>query len=240
MTTQGREKIDYLKGGNDGMDCWIVGTGPSIDDIDLSRIPRVDHTRIFALNGAILWFDMPGDNAWWVFTDKRVLHEIGGEVQTFKTLRCLCYKQTMEMMRSWRCSGRWVEYSREAFRQKRTCAETAILLARYLGFSRAFLVGVDGFATKEDARPYTRKLPVKRKRCYFMEEGVLSSNKNSMRDMTTALNALSTRIGSSMEVYQTSPIAPSLEFGKRIDFYDAVSKSERARRQIFTPPDRRI
>ena len=226
MTGQFREHINMNEGSCDGLRCWIVGTGPSLDGVKLSKIKG---EYIFALNGAVLRFTNINayPDAFWVWYDLRTLRELTVRVQkSWKRVQCIIHKKGIEEMRSWKGSGRYIEYVKDRFKAKRTVAETAILLAHFLGFSEIVLVGIDGMQAV-DGRPYAEGFDWKQ--CHFMERGNQRSCRKSSEQMVGALEDVKNRInrmGDAPRIIQTSPIYPAREQFECMTFDEAVESGK--------------
>lgn len=220
MTGQFREEIGGLRNTCGGETLWIVGAGPSLDDVDLGALKG---EYIFALNSAGIFF---GDrrkfpNAWWVWWDLRAYREIWPHMQK-DHVQAIVHKRGNEMMRSHKGSGRFIYYKGESlFKPVRTVLETALLIGEFLGFDRANLVGVDGMVAR-DGKPYCSMVN-EWKRCHFMDTARRSSWQMSARAFGHAMHDLivSGRI-KHMCIYQTSPIYPRDDF-KKCTMADALS-----------------
>jgi len=225
MTAQFREMIGPLEGKCKGLRCWIVGTGPTLDDIDINALRG---QYVMALNSAILKFMnvRAFPDAWWVWYDARTLRELWPRVQKeWKRVQCVIHKKGIEDMRSALCAGRYVEYVKHEFHASRTCAETAILLAQFLGFSEIFLAGIDGMMARE-GEPYAKTLSQK-KQCHFMTQGDQDSCVKSSNQMIHAMATLKGRLkerGEVPRIVQTSTIYPNREQFEFLPFDEAVKE----------------
>ena len=216
MTAQMREDLGPLQDSMRGERVWIVGSGPSLDDVDLMRI-RGEY--IFALNAAYTLFRdaRTYGRAWWLWWDMRVYREvfprmIGEDKRQWPVLRAILHKNGMENMRSYRGQSRTIVYPREErFRPKRTVAETALLIADFLGFNDAYLVGIDGLVARGD-QPYAKLLSWKR--CHFMNTERRGSWQKSHAAFRPAIAAAMERI-ERMRIWQTSSLYRGPEFKRR-------------------------
>jgi len=215
MTAQFREMIGPLQGSCRGLRCYIVGTGPTMDDVNLSKLRG---QYIMALNGAVLKFTnlRSYPDAWWVWYDARAYRELWSRVKDqWRRIQCIIHKKGMEDMRSHLGAGRYVEYVKDNFRASRTVAETAILLCQFLGFSEVVLVGIDGMQAR-DGIPYASGFEWKH--CRFMTAGQQESCQKSSAQMVQAFEDLKEKLadrGRVPRIIQTSvayPVRDQFEF----------------------------
>jgi len=228
MTAQFREKIGPLEGTCEGLRCWIVGAGPSLDDVPIAALRG---KYIMALNAAVLKFTnvRAFPDAWWVWCDSRTLRELWDKVRkTWKRTQCLIHKKGMEDMRSHQGAGRYIEYVKEEFKATRTVAETAILLAQFLGFSEIVLVGIDGMQAR-DGKAYADEFN-EWKQCHFMKNGTQESCQRSSDQMVEAMEALKKRMGDRGDIpriIQTSELYPARSQFEFMPFAEAVKLDDR-------------
>lgn len=237
MTGQFREKIGPLEGSCKGLQCFVVGSGPSLDDVNLASLKG---KYILALNAAILKFTSVRSypDAWWVWYDSRAYREMWERVTSgWNRIQCLTHKKGMEDMRGHKGGGRYIEYVKDEFRPERSVVETAILLAQFLGFSEVVLVGIDGMQGR-DGEPYAKGLS---KPCHFMQQGDQASCRRSSESMVQALDRLNERMaerGRVPRIIQTSELYPRRDQFEFLPFDEAVrskrepTKQARARSKL--------
>lgn len=219
MTAQLRENIGPMQGNMVGRRLWIVGSGPTVDDVDVRRLGK---NYIVALNWAIMLFaGKPHPNAWWMWWDQRTRREVWPQLApVWGKPKIIIHKKGMEEMRSHKGAGRYVCYgSVPAFRPKRSVVETALITSDFLGFSETVLVGVDGFATRDDNRPYCRQL--NDKDCHFMNRNKPGSWKNSSQQFVDAINQMP-KLGT--RIIQTSDLCPDVERFERESFDSVLGR----------------
>ena len=225
MTKQITSPIAHVENKMGGEDVWIVGSGPSLDDIDERKLQG---KYIYALNWSYkLFLDYEKyPDAWWLYCDKRAYYQVKDYLQNNK-VQVIVEKRNMEQMRSLRQFVHWVWYPRNTFSQERSIAETALQMADFCGFDRAFLVGIDGFRIKP-GQPYTRK--IQRNKCYFMKPEVPGSERKSSRDFVEKINSVAKRL-KKLKVFICSDLYPIDEspMFKKISFEEALNASNHRR-----------
>ena len=220
MTGQWREKLGPLKDKFRKNKCWICGTGPSLDDVDLSLL---GDRRIFALNAAITLFSNHKHfkDVWWVFWDLRAYHESWNRTgRLMKIIRAFVHKRALEVTRSLRISGHYVEYEGNIFKPKRTVLETALRVVDYLGFEEVYMVGID-FAVRP-MQPYATELMWKN--CFFWDFKTQKECK-SVVEMLEAMRAFKPELNN-VKVFQTSPLFPDTELFPYIPYEDALKRTK--------------
>jgi hypothetical protein len=210
-----------------GQRCWILGSGPSLDAIDLKKIGN-DH--ILALNAAVTLVadSRRHQNVWWVYRDVRIVNEVFPVLWKcpWRNWRVITHKRAFAALRDtgvWRHrSCRAFIYPIEAIIHQKTVAEDAIQLAAILGFSEAYLVGIDCAA--KDGKPYAKSLTWKE--CHFVDpKKPPVTEPMACKSMAAGLEALKSKLNGTIKVFNTSPIAPPI-FPK-IDFEEAVALRNR-------------
>lgn len=233
MTAFCTEEIGTLQDSCKGYRLFIVGAGPTIDDVNLGKLKG---QYIFALNAAATLFTNPRafPDAWWVWWDLRACREVYPRVKSTR-IQSLVHKKGLEELRVHRGTGRFVHYRHQnQFKPRRTVAETAILLGDFLGFEEAILVGVDGLVGR-NGRAYCDAV-ASWKSCYFCNPTVEGSWKGSSDAFVSAMALLMPSIR--MKVRTTSDLYPGDEF-ERISYEEAVAlpppekdeETEKRRRQ---------
>jgi hypothetical protein len=201
MTAQFRDSLDLHQDEKKGLGVWIVGSGTSLEDVDLQRL-RGQH--ILSLNASIALTRNLNANVWWVYHDMRTYREVYPKIDTEgSTLNCYVHRRGAEQMREYKKSARFVIYRDGEFRPKRTVLETALMLSEFLGFEEAYLLGIDAFAFSGDQRPYAKGLE---KTCHFAKQGVKDSWKKSQSSFISALSDLEEKLD--IPVFRVSNLFP--------------------------------
>lgn len=216
---QTRENLGPWKGKLKGKKLWIVGSGPSLDDVDVGLLAG---RHIFALNGAIqLFVDRKRyPDAWWLFWDLRAFNQIWPHIEEdWGVIRAIVHKRAMENTRHLRCSGRFIAYVREAFPTQRTVIETALLIGDYMGYDEIYLAGVD-FAAKI-GQAYHK--PLEWKPCHFWDRKGDPARCGSFRTMLKAIQEVLKKLKT--PVFQTSPIFPDKKLMPYVDFEEAIRRT---------------
>jgi len=221
VTVQMRRKLGPLQDSCKGKCVWILGSGPTLDDCDISRMSG---DYIFALNSSytFVWDHKMFNDAWWLLFDLRAYSELKERVKKIPLVKALVCKKSLEQMRELRNGGQYVEFVKLRFEPERSIVETALLIADFLGFDEAYMVGVDGFVPR-DGVPYCKAID-EWKKCHFMDKTLPDSWKGSSRDIVKALKAVKERL-SRLEVFQTSTAFPEPIF-QQISFEEALKRSE--------------
>lgn len=209
MTGQFRDEIGVFQDSCKGMRVWIIGAGPTLDDVPIKTF---EGEYVFALNAAATLFKnfRKFPDAWWLWWDQRTYREVWPKLNDWQRVQTIVHKKGMEMLRAHRGSGRFLSYGTgDQFKPKRTVAETALLIADFLGFDEAVLVGVDGLSAKENNEPYCKAINPW-KDCHFMKRDKPRSWKNSAQQFDTAMENVLPRIVR-MRVIQTSSLYPNRE-----------------------------
>lgn len=221
MTGQVRENIGPLQDTCEGSVAWIVGTGTSLDDIDVGQL---EGQFIIALNAAYeLFLDRKKyPDAWWLFWDIRAYTELWNRIgPKVNRVQAFLHKRALESLRSLRCNGRYVEFSSTAFKSDRTVIETALLIVDFLGFDEAYMAGVD-FAVKEH-QPYAQSFSWKQ--CHFWDASKRGTKSKSCRDMLTAFKKVHARLKKT-KIFHTSPLFPEEGVIPYLSFDEAVERAE--------------
>lgn len=195
--------------------CFIVGSGPSLDSLDLSLLRG---SLVFALNAAITLFD---DDAYWFLRDRRAIAEIMPRLTGRDTLRVIttikCY-DGLQSVAQRRRSIRAYLYDERSVTHERTVAEDALQLAKKAGCADAVLVGVD--CSAPPGRPYAAALDWKPCAWYDRKDPVPESK--ACASFLRALRALaaSERLDG-LPVYSTSATCDAFPF---LEFSSAVPR----------------
>lgn len=133
-----------------GEDCFIIGNGPSLNNMDLERLNGY-HT--FGLNKIYLMFEkISVDLSYHVSVNKLVIEQ---SISEFKELDCssfLSYQKSINLVDSSKnvnfiyTSGRPYMFQTDmtkALCEGNTVTYVAMQIAFYMGFERVFLIGVD-------------------------------------------------------------------------------------------------
>lgn len=151
-----------------GRRVFIVGSGPSLDDLDLSRL---NQSIVFALNASVTLFDLAeAGGLFWFVRDRRAVVECASRLLGPHTLRVIAgkrsWEQVLDFARRQRLSG--LVYDERSVVHERTVAEDALQIARRLGAAEAVLVGVDCHAPA--GRPYAAALGWKEPHWYRRDD----------------------------------------------------------------------
>lgn len=203
MTGQFTENLGPLKDCCKGAGLWIVGSGPSIDQHDLSKL---DGQYVFALNASILFTAALNAEVWWIYWDNRVFYELRSRLFALKPhvkmLRAIVNRRGEAQMREYRGQSRFIRYSDQSFKPDRSVLEVALKLAKHLGFDEVYTLGIDGFVDDE-GRGYCNDLNWKQVR--FINPAKPKLRSNSTRDFMKSLSAL--ELG--YDVFRVSDLFPS-------------------------------
>ena len=171
-----------------GRRLFIVGSGPSLDDLDLSIL---DGQNVWALNAsATLFADRPG--LFWLFRDTRTVGQVLPRLKSWRQLRVLT---TVRGFSDLECqtkrSRRAYIYDHQSVVHHRTVAEDALQLARRAGATDAVLVGVDCSAPA--GVPYAKALMWKPCAWYDVKKPVAESKAcasmlKALRDLAPSLH----------------------------------------------------
>lgn len=213
MTAQFRDSIDKQQGKKKG-GIWITGSGTSLDDISLEKLDGKD---IISLNYSIL--KTQHMNAWWVYYDMRVYGELFDKLNRSKPLNCYIHHRGCSQMREYKGAARFVEYKDGGeFKPSKTCLETALMISDFLGYSEAYLVGIDAFGFSANGKAYAKGLE---KKCRFAEEGNHKSFMNSQKNFLEAVGELNLDI----KVYRISDIYPDDGPFEKSTFEECLTRS---------------
>lgn len=215
MTMHVETSVEALAGKHEGESCWIVGSGPSLDDVKLGEIPKDAH--IYCLNAAMTLFadSKKWKNAWWIYRDRRICMEVGKRLSGWLKWKVLTHKKALQNLKDSRIARykNVVAYLYEptALVHKRTVVEDALQIVQMLGYEEVNLLGIDHCIV--DGRPYARNLMWKH--CYFhdtnkpQEEG-----RKPIEAMVRAMEDLKPKIDK-IKVYNLSPYYPRPVFEQR-------------------------
>jgi hypothetical protein len=147
-----------------GKRVFIVGSGPSLDEIELSRL---QNSIVFALNASATLFDLSAaDRVHWFARDRRIGPECLARLLGPHTLRMVAgiraWEQVTDTARRQNLSG--LVYDERHVVHERTVAEDALQIAKRLGAAEAVLVGVDCHAPP--GQPYAKALDWKEPHWY--------------------------------------------------------------------------
>lgn len=195
-----------------GKRCFILGSGPSLDSLDLSLLKG---QLVFALNAAITL--MP--DAYWVVRDLRAIAQILPRLRETKNLRVVTtikgYDAIQTKGLARRRSLRVWTYNEQSVVHEHTVAEDALQLARRAGCSDAVLVGVDCKAPP--GRPYAEALSWKP--CAWYEKPVPESKKCA--SFLRALKALAS--GGRLAGFPVVSTSASCDAFPYLEYTNAVS-----------------
>ena len=142
-------KLGQFKDKHKGQDCFIIGNGPSLKNMDLSPL-RKYHT--FGQNKIFLLFDKVDLNlSYLVSVNKLVIEQSASEFEAMKCPVFLSYTaakgvvaelphiQRLHTMNLWS----FYEDITQPICEGNTVTYVSLQIAYYMGFSRVFLIGVD-------------------------------------------------------------------------------------------------
>jgi hypothetical protein len=166
MSMSVESPIDIQCGKHTGERCWVVGSGPSLDKVNLRRLPRTED--VYALNATItLLTSHP--RAWWFFRDRRICFEIGPQrLASWKRWRVVTHRKALEMVKDRRMIPRGRSmvaylYNQDSIIHRRTVLEDTLQIVKFMGYDEVVLVGID-HAIINDC-PYAKALAWKD--CHF-------------------------------------------------------------------------
>ena len=202
------DNISFQFGKWKGQSCWIVGCGPSLDDVDLNLIRD---KNVFALNASITAFatkaKIPG--IWWFYRDRR----LGPEVEPYlmaagwNPWRVITPDKSitylLDRMRKQPKSLLVRTYDEGSVIHQRSVVEDALQIAHRMGFGRSILLGVDHAI--RDGEPYSKKF--RWKECYWMDRRKPPEKAVALDSMSRGLEALLPKL-IGMEVITTSNLYP--------------------------------
>ena len=196
-----------------GRRCFIVGSGPSLDDLDLASLRG---QVVWALNAsATLFDDRPG--LFWLLRDRRAIREILPRLAHWKRMRVVTHVKAFSQIETDTQKPRHAYvYEERSVVHTRTIAEDALQLARRAGCSDAVLVGVDCKAPP--GRPYAKALDWKDCAWYDRKDPVPESK--ACASMRRALADLATSgVLGDFPVYSASvslDVFPHLEYAHAV------------------------
>jgi hypothetical protein len=149
-----------LKGSEKRPFCWVVGSGTSLDNIDITKIHG---DPIFALNAAVILClsanPLNNINTNWVFSNKRPWKENKDRLIE-KPYRIYTRIENVGTTKGLGESGIPVVGLDESLGEgasKHTVATRAVRIARHLGYRNVFLLGID-CAPNEEGEVYAKPL----------------------------------------------------------------------------------
>jgi hypothetical protein len=190
-----------------GQTCWLMGSGPSLDEIDISLLKG---KTVFAVNAAItLIANNTFKSPWWLFRDRRIVHQIGSRLDRWKrwgifthkaafmTVKDVCGVKNKSMVAHL--------YDKEGVIHKRTIIEDALQIIKMLGFKQVNMVGVDHAVVEN--RPYAKALSWKE--CFFYDPKTppKSGTSVALNSMMKAVEDLLPHL-EGLKIVNTSPYYP--------------------------------
>lgn len=172
--------IEALKGTHNGETAIICCSGTSLSDYDDELAPRA--WKRFAINEAVKKLGPAAD--YWVLADDPIAHEYGKHCNERTTVLCmhqatriireLCKSRTIHTVESMPKPGRY--HNGFQFYSRATVMIGAVEMARYMGFKRFFIFGLDCFRLKE--------------RYYYDGRTPLSNAENEFREDQRVLSGI--------------------------------------------------
>lgn len=201
--------------------CFIVGSGPSLDDFDLSKIGK---EYVFCLNASITLFanSHRHPNAWWVVHDRRAILEIAPKLEDWHRWKIITHNKPWTALKDIGIRGgvNALIYPQHKIIHTRTVAEDAIQIAEYMGFDEAYLVGID--CGVRDNRPYAKALSWKECHFYDPKDPPANGISKSGISMAIAIENLKKELDPRFKVYNTSPICR--EIFPHADFNEVIAR----------------
>lgn len=214
--------LDAARGLLAGPRCWILGSGPSLDMHDLSRLAG---EIVIACNAAIVAALGTGAELIWHFHDGRALREVGPRLKAWRTWVVAAREESEKPIVAalQGRNGALIRYHRSRLVHRRTCMETAIQIAQELGFERAYLLGADRRSWNDEV--YAKSL--RWKHCWFRDPSGRAGEENAFREMSYALSLLAKTLR--IRVYDCSPISSGEVFYRAVydDVLDAAAGKPR-------------
>jgi len=223
MSVQSTTSIDVLKNTKQFLNktVWLMGSGPSLDLFDLNLLRD---QCVFALNAAItLISNNKFKNAWWIFRDVRICHQLGKKLDQWRSWRVIThlrgYHEMRDVMNLKMKNVVAYLYNKDGITHERTIIEDALQLLKFIGISQVNLIGIDHCVVKN--QPYARDLMWKE--CFFYdpkkphperEIAPVQAMINSMINLKPKLNNL--------KIYNTSPYYPDKSVFEFRDFKSLV------------------
>lgn len=204
-----------MHGKGAGQNCWIVGSGPSLDVLPWKNIPKEDY--VFCLNASITLFMDIGrfPNAWWFYRDRRICREIGTRLNPWRRFKIFTTRKGFLQARDCRLlhmkNVQAVIYEDKALIHERTVVEDALQLIRDMGFSECTLVGIDHCVV--NGVPYAKDLMWKD--CHFYSnKGNEQPEFQPIEAMIKSMENIKPKLGD-LRVFNASPYYPREVFPAR-------------------------
>ena len=146
---QGRNRLAALRNVHAGERCFLVGSGPSLNETDLTQLRS---ERTFALNRGYLKFDELGfPPTFLVCINGHVLRQFGEELSSqncmkfFSSTQAVGLKQTPEqiLLPTIHPTGFARDVTSRGVHEGGTVTFAALQLAYFMGFEEVILVGID-------------------------------------------------------------------------------------------------
>jgi len=228
MSFCSRENVGMLSKTYAGRKLWIVGCGPTLDDVDLNRMKN---GPVWCLNAAITLFTK-NRNAWWFLRDQRAFFECTPRLKDWRVWNIVTHTRLIAQMLSHGLGrkgmdARVLEYGWHTVEHRRTVLEDALQVADKVGFAETYLVGVDHAV--RNFKPYAK--PLLWKTCHFYRWDRAEKEGRKMKPVSGPLTRMSQIMCElvprlKMKVYNTSEVYPSDAF-ERIGYDEAIKRFER-------------
>ena len=150
-------KLRFFKDLHQGEDCFIMGNGPSLNKIDLSRL---NHFHVFGLNKIYLLLDKIELNlSYHVAVNPFVIQQSKEALESLSCPTFLSYCAAKNVIDSkshvyFIATSSGISFHKDIINilsEGWTVTYVALQLAYYMGFHRVFLIGVDhNFSTQGD------------------------------------------------------------------------------------------
>jgi hypothetical protein len=155
-------RLAHFKNKHQGHDCFIIGSGPSLNSMDLTPLQKY-HT--FGLNKIYLLFDRVDLNlTYLVAVNKLVIEQSAHIYQNLPITLFLNYKNARRIINKKENFYFVYTGAKSAFKpditrmicEGATVTYVAMQIAYYMGFQNVFLIGID-HNFKADGRPYEKQ-----------------------------------------------------------------------------------
>ncbi len=178
MTRENRRRLAEFRGRHAGQRCFIIGNGPSLNRMDLSRLKE---EVSFGLNRVYLLFErIPFVPTYFVCVNELVLDQFAGEMRGLRIPKFLNWNRRKHFdrrdetaafvkLRLGLSDGFEGEATRPLF-SGGTVTYAALQIAYYMGFEEVILIGVDHNFAEKGTPNETRMRVTERDESHFHAE----------------------------------------------------------------------
>jgi hypothetical protein len=144
-----RSNLSKLRNSNQGLRCFIIGNGPSLRDLDLTKLKN---EKTFGLNRIYLAFPELGFNtSYLVCVNDLVIQQCADEIHALQIPKFIAWRAYSFIEPSSDLNFLYTTYTGPKFSKDlrnrvwegATVTFVALQLAFYMGFQQAILIGVD-------------------------------------------------------------------------------------------------